>query len=195
MAQRLLGVPNFGFFCGRIGVQINEMRKKLTEVYAPGDVLYMIGFSRGSSACREFAMELSKKGVKLIDGKYDKKPTIEFMGCFDTVSSQYTRHFFPILHMMFTKGIPSPKLLTEQDGVSPLVKKALHLVSLDDANDGTVFCPTLMSQSQDDEGRVHEIWLPGGHLDVGGGGVPESRNFSMCHQGIMKKWLENVRQR
>ncbi len=165
------------------------MQRKLEDVYEEGDKLYMIGFSRGSSAARKFANDIRKKGLKTKDGKKVKNIPIEFLGCFETVSMQVRKNFFSILWTSLRKEITKSTVLGEDGFIAPNVKKAVHLVALDDNRQWSplpCFPPVLMGAEE----RVHEAWFAGEHGDVGGNfftkGIPD------CACVAMKEWMESL---
>lgn len=112
--------------------------------------LYLFGFSRGAAIARRFAS---------VVGKFDalrEPPTVRFLGVFDTVASINRPNLDddtkPITDIMFENGT-----------LSPCVKEALHILSLDERR--IAFMPTLMNHEE----RVTEVWFPGVHSDIGGG--------------------------
>lgn len=82
---------------------------------------------------------------------------IEMLGVWDTVGATG----IPV--DLF--GLPFQKLDLFADlDVASNVKKAVHLVSVDENRDA--FTPSLMNYESD---RMEEVWFPGVHSDVGGG--------------------------
>jgi len=174
---------------GDLSRQTKPMRKKLEKVYEPGDKLYMIGFSRGSSAARKFAMELYQDGLMTKYGEKIEEPPIEFLGCFETVAMQVKKRAVWILRTMLRRSITPSTVLGETGKVAPNVKKAVHNVALDDNRQWSplpCYPPVLMGAEE----RVHEAWFPGEHGDVGGSwytkGIPD------CSCVYMKEWMESV---
>lgn len=149
----------------------------------------MVGFSRGAAAARVFASHLYEHGLELCNGSRISKPPIEFLGCFDTVSTQVVQHCsspFQLLWDKLLKTIPSSKALGEDGKVAPNVKKAVHCVALDDARMWNGFSPTLMGQDE----RVHEAWFPGIHGDVGGGFLEDALSDAALE--YMMGWLSSL---
>lgn len=112
--------------------------------------LFIFGFSRGAAIARRFASVVRKFDA------LREPPTIRFLGVFETVASigkpnldDDTR---PISDVMFENGT-----------LSPYVKEALHILSLDERR--IAFMPTLMNH----EDKVTEVWFAGAHSDIGGG--------------------------
>ena len=128
-----------------IDVILNEAFQGINKYYTKNDKIYISGFSRGAAIARIFASKLSKLNIP-----------VEFLGVFDTVAS----FGFPNLH---SNKRPVSDVLFENNTIAPLVKKAYHLVSLDENR--LAFRPTLMNYQD----NITEIWFPGVHTDIGGG--------------------------
>lgn len=136
-----------------VGTIIKRGMKDLYNSYEEGDRLFIFGFSRGAAIARRFASVLNTTFPAL--GK--KAPHIDFIGVFDTVAA--------IKHPNLVKKElqPASDVVFENRTISPLIKEALHLLSLDDRR--IAFFPTLMNQDV----RVTEVWFAGAHSDIGGG--------------------------
>ncbi|MEO5328553.1 MAG: DUF2235 domain-containing protein [Magnetococcus sp. THC-1_WYH] len=138
---------------------IKAARKQLLENYESGDEIFIFGFSRGAAIARRFAAlirrEYSQEEGALFELQGEDK--VRFLGVFDTVASIG----FP--HVLIHSQPKQDVVFEDGDGVSPIVKEALHLLSLDEKR--TAFLPTLMQKDE----RVTEIWFPGAHSDIGGG--------------------------
>jgi len=136
-------------------VMLKEAIQDLERNYRTGDQLYVFGFSRGAAIARQFAQRLADDGIESNGRRVD--PKIRLLGVWDTVAA------FGGPEMDKTRP-PSSSELDEKDGkIAPNVELAYHLVSIDDPR--IAFRPTLMGAEE----RVHEIWFPGVHSDVGGG--------------------------
>ncbi|MBU1171166.1 MAG: DUF2235 domain-containing protein [Proteobacteria bacterium] len=137
-----------------VGTIIKRAIKDIYTYFKPGDQLFVFGFSRGSAIARRFVAVLKNTLPALgMD-----VPEIRFMGVFDTVAA--------INKPNLTKKdiLPASDVVFENQTISPLIKEALHIVSLDERR--VPFFPTLMNR---DGKRVTEIWFPGVHADIGGG--------------------------
>ena len=175
---------------GNLSEQTEPMLELLEEQYEEGDKLYVIGYSRGAAAARKFVTILDEKGLTLKSGKKVDKPPVEFLGCFETVSMQVSKYWFKILRNMIFNRITRSRVLGERGGKIPtIVKRAVHNVALDDNRYRAfpaAFPPVLMDSKDD---RVHEVWFPGIHGDVGGcfytKGIPDIS----CR--YMQEWMEN----
>lgn len=157
---------------GCLATQTRPIRQRLEEIYEEGDEIFITGFSRGASSARTFAVELQEKGLTTIFGNLVKPVPVELLCCFDTVSDQFIKQAwnplarFRFYNRLLNLGIQSSDVLGEKDGQLPdNVKKAVHNISLDDVRAG-MFSPVFMDSS--DTKRVHEVWFPGVHSDVGG---------------------------
>ena len=136
-------------------VIINEAFDDLKQHYEKNDSLYIFGFSRGAAIARMFAC-LLKNGIETKSNGKDAHPNIELLGVFDTVAAigkpNLRSNYRPVSDVVF-----------ENRKISPIIKNAVHLVSLDENR--LAFRPTLMNFQQ----NVTEVWFPGVHSDIGGG--------------------------
>uniref|UniRef100_A0A7S2EDU1 T6SS Phospholipase effector Tle1-like catalytic domain-containing protein n=1 Tax=Ditylum brightwellii TaxID=49249 RepID=A0A7S2EDU1_9STRA len=174
---------------GDLSKQTKPMRKRLEQIYEPGDQLYLLGFSRGSAAARNFAVELNQKGLRTKYGEKVQDPPIEFLGCFDTVSMQVKKRLIKILKARRKHLTTASTVLRENGKISPSIKKAVHILSLDDNRQwATPMCfpPVLMG----DEERVHEVWVPGEHGDAGGNFYTKGLPDGACQH--MKEFMEEA---
>jgi len=119
----------------------------LEETWEPGDKVYLIGFSRGSSSIRIAAHYLNQ-----IERLSNLK--IEYMLIFDTVYSV----FVPIQVRNFKK-LNSFK----NKEIGAHIKKCDHLISGDEMRQGFSLTPVKLREG------VRQILFPGCHSDVGGG--------------------------
>ncbi len=120
------------------------MREQLEKAqYRRGDTICIVGFSRGAAESRILASHLSEDNIP-----------VRLLCCFDTVTQ---------IGGPDKSKWPDDGLLFENNAVAESVEQAVHLVSIDENR--ILFPPTLM----DHEDRVHEVWFPGVHSDIGGG--------------------------
>jgi uncharacterized protein (DUF2235 family) len=129
------------------------LSEAMTDFYnnhKKNDKIYITGFSRGAAIARIFASKLSKLNIP-----------IEFLGVFDTVAS----FGFPNLN---SNKRPISDVLFENNTIAFTIKKALHIVGLDENR--LAYRPTLMNCAD----NINEIWFPGTHSDIGGG------NYDHC---------------
>lgn len=146
----------------------------VVKAYRPGDRIFIVGFSRGAAIARLVAGVIGRRGVprslwtlrlfgrlwlvwkssKALDVKVD------VLGCWDTVGS------FGLAKNIL--GIPFQRINLLKDlGVSLCVKRAYHMVALDETRDA--FVPTLMEPDPTAPDRIVEVWFSGNHSNVGGG--------------------------
>ena len=114
------------------------------------DRIVLFGFSRGAALARKFASIVLERNKDL---------RIAFLGVFDTVAAMDGIH---------RRGENISSDVVFEDGtVNPNVRQAVHILSLDE--DRIAFEPTQMNRDPDYPERIHEIWFPGVHSDIGGG--------------------------
>jgi Uncharacterized alpha/beta hydrolase domain (DUF2235) len=147
---------------------------EFVENWRPGDRIFIFGFSRGAAIARVLAnwicdthgLPASAKieclfmwtakdvatGLTVEEPRKHGKPEVEFLGLWDTVAAF---------------GIPWDKDEPFDLRLAPGVKKALHLVSIDEER--KAFDVTLLDHDPQNEERVEEVWFAGAHKNVGGG--------------------------
>jgi hypothetical protein len=150
----------------------------LVRVYRPGDRIFIVGFSRGAAIARLLANVVGRRDVPRslwtlrIFGQHwlvwksaqtidaTAAVFIDVLGCWDTVGA------FGISKNIM--GIPFQRINLLHDlDVSLCVKRAYHMVALDESRDA--FEPTLMDPDPTSPNRVVEVWFSGNHANVGGG--------------------------
>mmetsp|Transcript_25170 Transcript_25170/g.54247 ORF Transcript_25170/g.54247 Transcript_25170/m.54247 type:complete len:416 (+) Transcript_25170:152-1399(+) len=121
----------------------------LEKIHQEGDQIFIFGFSRGAATARLFASYLDHNNINGV------VPQIALLGVFDTVvqSSDVGNN----------EDIKNLDIKGKDSSLPKSVKKAIHLVSLDEMREP--FKPTLFNEDD----RVTEVWCPGNHSDVGGG--------------------------
>lgn len=147
----------------------------VVRVYKPGDRIFVFGFSRGAAIARLIAGALCRRQVPQSlwtvslfgrrfavwksHGRFEDVQ-IEVLGCWDTVGA------FGLAKNVL--GIPFQRINLLKDlTVADCVKRAYHMVALDETRDA--FVPTLMDPDPTDPARIVEVWFPGNHSNVGGG--------------------------
>ena len=117
--------------------------------YELGDRIVVFGFSRGAALARKFVSEI------LAD---DERREVSFLGVYDTVAAMNGIH---------RRGQAiSSDVLFENGTVNERVRRAVHLVALDEER--VAFTPTLINRDPAGGSRILEVWMPGIHSDVGG---------------------------
>jgi uncharacterized protein (DUF2235 family) len=151
----------------------------VAKVYQQGDRIFIFGFSRGAAIARLLAGVIGHRSIptsmwtlrcfgrsialwtsarKIED--IQSPVMVDVLGCWDTVGS------FGISKNIF--GIPFQQMNLLKDlTVSLCVKRAYHMVALDETRDA--FVPTLMEPDPTDSKRITEVWFSGSHGNVGGG--------------------------
>ena len=130
---------------GDIDDIIEQANKDLDGHYGDSDAeIYIFGFSRGAAIARMFASNCGKE--------------VKFLGVFDTVAA--TRGSLDLNPDTY----PSSEVVFENCTIGEHIKKAVHLVSIDEKR--ILFQPTLFNN---EEGRILEVWFSGVHSDIGGG--------------------------
>lgn len=149
---------------------LRRAKADFKRCYTPGDTVLVTGFSRGAALARRFVGTVAKELVET------NTPPFVFMCVFDTVTSIG----LPDLN---TNNRPDDAVVFEDGNtVSAIVKKATHMLSLDDKR--RAFQPTLMNHDPD---RILELWFAGAHSDVGGGYYRDGlSDLSLSHA---MKWL------
>ena len=150
----------------------------IVREYRPGDRIFILGFSRGAAIARMLAGAIGRRDIPRslwtlrLFGQHwtvwrsktridESAPTrVEVLGCWDTVGA------FGISKDIL--GIPFQRINLLKDlDVSLCVKRAYHMVALDETRDA--FEPTLMEPDPTTPNRVVEVWFSGNHANVGGG--------------------------
>ena len=124
--------------------------RDLKENYSDNCSVTVFGFSRGAAIARRFAaVAKERSGIPNL--------SIDFMGVFETVACIQGTD-------LSVKTKPASDVVFENNLMSEDVKKAAHILALDE--DRVAFQPTLFNHDPD---RVFEFWMPGNHVDIGGG--------------------------
>ncbi len=121
---------------------LEEANQDLSKHFQPGDKIYIFGFSRGAAIARMFAAHLEHE--------------VTFLGVFDTVAA--TRGSLDLN----PDSYPASGIVFENGTIGDHVKKALHILSLDEKR--ILFQPTLFNK----DNRITEVWFAGVHSDIGG---------------------------
>lgn len=154
---------------------ITRAMKDFDDHYQAGDIVLVTGFSRGAALARRFVSLVERESKKVPP---EAQPFV-FLCVFDTVASIGLPNFStasrPDYDVVFEGGFT----------LSPLIKQALHMVSLDEKR--RVFQPTLMNYEPN---RISEVWFSGAHSDVGGGYYRDGlSDITLSHA---MKWLEHM---
>jgi Uncharacterized alpha/beta hydrolase domain (DUF2235) len=178
MENSALGQAMGGAFGVGAAAIVERAYLDVVRVYRPGDRIFIFGFSRGAAIARMLAGEIGKRDVPrslwtlrlfgrhftLWKSSHRIDPhaatTVAVLGCWDTVGA------FGLSKNIL--GIPFQRINLLHDlEVSLCVKRAYHMVALDETRDS--FEPTLMPADPTDQRRIVEVWFSGNHSNVGGG--------------------------
>ena len=157
--------------------RIDEGFKELQKRFKNGDeVIDIIGYSRGAAIARMFVETIRENYDQIQDSKGNSlksPPTIRFLGLFDTVAS-FGIPWTESEHN-FTPKIP------------PFVINTYHAMALDESREtfGIERC-------FGDRENITEVWFRGGHGDIGGNAVIESRGIHTTNRSrsdISLNWM------
>jgi hypothetical protein len=195
VAARLIGAATgFG-----LSANVRTAYRLLAEVYQPGDLIALFGFSRGAYTARSLAGMiaccglLDPPGSDDVDGQVQRvyrhyrnrdQPSedpawadglsfhvdadaaelpVRFIGVWDTVGSlgipdgvRWWGQFDPADYQFHDVAL------------DPRIRYARHAIALDEQRGP--FSPTRWSAPAPGQ-DIQEVWFPGEHLDVGGGGL------------------------
>jgi uncharacterized protein (DUF2235 family) len=174
--------------------KVQDCYQFLSDVYDPGDQIYVFGFSRGAYTARSAAgmiagfgvptINLDNMTVKRIFSAYrEADPTtkaalqatlnaayamidvnIQMVGVWDTVGSLGIPGIFFNLLNQKRYGFLDTAL-------HPCVGHACHALSIDERR--AQFKPTLWTNPdgsvRPNDAQLQQVWFPGAHSDVGGG--------------------------
>jgi len=132
--------------------RINDAHDQLCKTYLAGDHnIDVIGFSRGAAIALDFVNKVYRDGIRENDRVVVERPTIRFLGLFDTVAAFglanlgfLLARFNPLHHLMLPDN----------------VERCFHAMSLDERR------PSFVNQRIE---RAYEVWFRGVHSDIGGG--------------------------
>ncbi|HML27545.1 MAG TPA: DUF2235 domain-containing protein, partial [Hyphomicrobium sp.] len=183
------------FLKGALGFEISPRIKAayefLSNVYEPGDEIYLFGFSRGAYEARSLASFISLFGLasKGSDFRIDDAWTVycqlERKRDFNEVAEIGAACHYPIrircLGLWDTVDTTSNsyrssawlsrKFDHHDTRLHDTIDVALHALSIDEAR--SPFRPTLLTYPEDDRlpscQHVEQVWFAGTHADVGGG--------------------------
>ncbi|WP_425954873.1 DUF2235 domain-containing protein [Xylanimonas sp. McL0601] len=184
LVDRLLGGA-FGFGFTR---NVVDGYRFLALNYEPGDEIVVLGYSRGAYTARSVVGMISAVGLltpqALIDNRLDEaEAAYRDLGP-DRAERQArfrSEHSRPGVHVAFlgvfdtvgALGVPGPsrrKNRFHDVGLSPIVDRARQALAIDEHR--ITFAPCLWQVPDDDPpGRVEQVWFPGTHGDIGGGGT------------------------
>ncbi|KAG9122503.1 hypothetical protein FRC07_001089 [Ceratobasidium sp. 392] len=175
-AEALIGSELVKLRGTAIGSKIRDAYNFIAQNWAPGDKIYLFGFSRGAYTVRKVAGLIGKLGILsrlemdrffLYWNALYKNDTdiriergmdapVEFLGTWDTVGSIHEHIFSPKKDALSLRDTELPDC----------VETARHALAYHD--NLKMFMPTYYT-GYDSTRDVEEVWFPGVHSDVGGG--------------------------
>ena len=182
-----------GAFGRGLSENIQQGYRWLAKRYAPGDAIYIFGFSRGAYTARSLVGLLRKAGLirvtdkttepdlrNLIHAAYElyrtrhESPDVPEAKWFRTTHSHEVRvKFIGVWDTVGALGIPFPRIPFSRDyyqfhdtGLSGIVENAYHAVAVDEHR--KIFAPTLWSRKPEHT-VMEQRWFVGAHANVGGG--------------------------
>lgn len=189
----------WSFLKGALGFEVSDRIQAgyefLSNVYEPGDEIYLLGFSRGAYEARSLAsfitlFGLAQKGSNFsIDDAWTIYRQAEHKRDFNAVAEVSASCHYPVrircLGVWDTVGnIGNPisswawlsrKLDYHDMRLHDTIDVALHALSIDEGR--SPFRPSLFTYPEDAQPpsrqHIEQVWFPGSHADVGGG-WPES---------------------
>ncbi len=195
--------------------KVQDCYQFLSDVYDPGDRIFLFGFSRGAFTARSIAGMIAGFGVPTINldnmttkrifdvyrepdpvkktalkaglqTAYGMQPvTVQMVGVWDTVGSLGIPGIFFNLLNQKKYGFLDTAL-------HPSIIHAYHAVSIDERR--AQFKPTLWTNTdgtdRPNDEQVQQVWFPGGHCDVGGSYI-ESQLSDIALSWMMQKAKEN----
>lgn len=159
----------------------------LASGYREGDLIFLLGYSRGAFAVRSLAGMIGKVGLLRAEaaternirtawsyyrnGGSDKNRAlfrrkrcwpnapIRMLGCFDTVMALGVR--LPILWML-----TEPRFRFHDTHLVPEVEHGFQALALDETR--AAFAPILWDDDTLPAERIEQVWFRGAHADIGG---------------------------
>jgi uncharacterized protein (DUF2235 family) len=183
------------FLKGGLGFEVSERIKAgyqfLSNIYEPGDEIYLFGFSHGAYEARSLASFITLFGLAGRSANFDlnkawaiyRQP--ERKRDFDAVAEASAQCHYPVrircLGLWDTVGnIGNPvwpwgwlrrKLDYHDTRLHDTIDVALHALSIDEARSS--FRPSLFTYpagvQPSSRQHIEQVWFPGSHADVGGG--------------------------
>ncbi len=190
-----------GAFGWGIDDKIKDAYRFLSFNYAPGDQVFLFGFSRGAYTVRSLAgliyssgllnrqfvhktseaYELYRNrnqrsrhhGADAVEFRqhYGEAIDIDVLGCWDTVGSLGIPEIFPLVSDLINR-----RYRFYDTQVNTRVRKAFHAVAVDEIREAFNYTP-MLPNPQRESSQVTQVWFPGEHACVGGG-IAETRGLS-----------------
>jgi uncharacterized protein (DUF2235 family) len=201
--EHLLG----GAFGTGLFQKIRDGYTKISQVYEPGDEVFLFGFSRGAYTARSLAGMIAVCGLpsKQFDDQFvesafkayrdkDQRSSILSM-----LSSKYGMTDAQITMIGVWDTVGSLGIPAIFGGVSPLdygfldtslhpdVKNAYHALAIDERR--KEFPATIWTSEPAPGQTIEQVWFCGVHSDVGGGYNPSSDDTTTALSDITLSWM------
>jgi uncharacterized protein (DUF2235 family) len=193
-----------GAFGRGLSENIQEGYAWLSRKHAPGDDIYVFGFSRGAYTARSLVGLIRKCGLlnsvspQSVKAAYelyrdkDVHPDDPRATAFRAQHSRETRiRFIGVWDTVGALGVPLSQVPFSRDyyqwhdtELSKIVDYAFHAVATDEHRKD--FGATVWSQVKPGNLKVEQRWFVGSHSDVGGGGGSDP----LTH--IALRWLQDM---
>jgi uncharacterized protein (DUF2235 family) len=148
----------------------------LIDNYAPGDRVFLFGFSRGAFAARSLAALIDQVGILEPDDRDRAKETIKAWldgdaSAVERYQQPLTRcapHFVGVWETVGALGVLTRLRRFHDNKLSPGVCHAVHALAIDEQR--RKFEPTPWDEQELKPGQhARQLWFAGVHSDVGGG--------------------------
>ncbi len=175
-----------------LSANVQSAYKWLCDTYRPGDLIYLLGFSRGAFTVRSLGGLINRCGLpqgidwSTVGNAYsvyrlnpesaiEKQKKAEFRKEHASDPS-LSIYFIGVWDTVGALGIPRDvnplgfQLKNSQfhdTTLSSIVKNAFHALAIDEMRAN--FAPTLWTGTPATGQTVEQVWFPGVHADVGGG--------------------------
>jgi uncharacterized protein (DUF2235 family) len=192
-----------GAFGRGLSENILEGYAWLSRHHAPGDAIFVFGFSRGAYTARSLAGLIRKCGLlnavseDTLAAAYDLyrdkmvHPSADAAVAFRVRHSRETRvRFIGVWDTVGSLGIPISQVPFSRDyyqwhdtELSKSVDYACHAVAVDEHRKD--FAPTVWTVAKPENVKVEQRWFAGAHSDVGGGEGGTLPNLAL-------RWLQDM---
>ena len=161
-----------------VGRNVSQAYAYLMDAYAPGDRIYLFGYSRGAHTVRVLAGLICRCGL-LTKGSNNLIPyamdvargDAEIAANFRAIFSRKPRpHFIGVWDTVASVGWAWRRRFYRSTGLDPGIPFGCQALAVDENR--WHFRPSLWDEGSSPEGQtIEQVWFPGVHSDVGGQGA------------------------